>query len=332
MIAELPNWVGWLIWPVVLLLSTLIDAFYCGMETGVYRVNKIRLDLHAEGGHPPAVALRTLLRRPRNLLAVLLIGTNICRYISTFAVTSMFLLAGAGDRAEMYTIAAATPMLFVLGDAVPKNVFHRLDEQPVYTLTLLVRISDWLFKITGLSPLVLAISWVFMKTLGHRKTEDAHHWNDSLANALAEGHASGAITHFQSIMADRVMHIGEVKIREVMVPIARAVRAEAGVGQEELVELYRRHDVSRIPLLDAEAKVVGILDVYDALTQNHGQATSEKATPPTILSADMSVDDALYRMQSSHAVMGIVEDDGAHVGIVTIKDLVEEIIGEIEAW
>ncbi len=331
LVAEIPEWSGWVIWPLVLCVSSLTDALYSGMETGIYQVNKIRLDLHAEGGHPPAIALRTLLRHPRNLLAVLLIGTNIARYVSTFAITSMMVLAGAGEQAEDFTIAVATPIMFVLGDAVPKNVFNRLDEKPVYAMTLLVRVSDKLFKLTGLSPLVLAISWVVLKLVGNRRGEDAQHWNDRLANALSEGHASGAITHFQSVMADRVMHIGDVKLHDVMVPMDQTVAAKVEVHLDELVELYRRHDVSRIPLL-ADGKVVGILDVYDALTQNHGRATREKMTEPTILPGDLSVDNALYRMQSSHAVMAIVEEAGQHVGIVTIKDLIEEIIGEIEAW
>lgn len=334
MIAQWADIFPWVAWPVVLCFSVTLDALYSGLETGIYRLNKIRLDLHAEEGHRPAVLLQRMLHQPRYLLATSLIGTNVCRYISTFAITSMFLMGGAGDNADVYTVALTTPVLFILGDAVPKNCFQRLGERPVYGLSRFIRVSDLLFRYTGLSPLVIALSTVVMKLTGSKRSGGDPHWQDPIGTAMAEGHASGAITHFQSVMADRVMRIGQVKVRDVMVPMTRVIKADVTIGRDELIELYRKHDVSRIPLIRSEQSVAGLLDVYDALTSDQATAApSEMMTEPTILPGLTSVDDALLRMQTSHAVMAVVSDEhGRHVGIVTMKDLVEEIVGELEAW
>lgn len=333
MMGQLADILPWLIWPVVLCFSVTLDALYSGLETGIYRLNRIRLDLHAEDKYYPAVLLQKMLHKPRYLLATSLIGTNVCRYISTFAITSMFLMGGAGGNADLYTVALTTPVLFILGDAVPKNCFQRLGERPVYALARFIRVSDILFRYTGLSPLVIALSTVVMKLTGSRKAASDPHWQDPIGTAMAEGHASGAITHFQSVMADRVMRIGQVKVRDVMVPMDRVIKADAEIARDELIDLYRRHDVSRIPLMQSDRSVAGLLDVYDALTSPDGATPREMMTEPTLLPSQTSVSDALLRMQATHAVMGVVADEhDRHVGIVTMKDLVEEIVGELEAW
>jgi CBS domain containing-hemolysin-like protein len=203
----------------------------------------------------------------------------------------------------------------------------------VYALSRFIRTSDLLFRYTGLSPLVIALSAIVMRLTGSKRTASDPHWQDPIGTAMAEGHASGAITHFQSVMADRVMRIGQVKVRDVMVPMDRVIKADDGIGRDRLIELYRRHDVSRIPLMRGQRSVAGLLDVYDALTSDDHATPREMMTEPTVLSGETSVDDALLRMQTSHAVMAVVADrKSRHVGIVTMKDLVEEIVGELEAW
>ena len=88
MIATAATLYPWLIWPAILVLFAALDAMYCGMETGIYVLNKVRLDLHAEAGRAPARYLQRLFRNYNNLLGVLLLGTNITRYITTFSISA----------------------------------------------------------------------------------------------------------------------------------------------------------------------------------------------------------------------------------------------------
>ena len=103
--------VPWVVWASVLVLCALVDALFSGLETGIYVMNKHRLDLHAEANLPAAEFIERLLRKPNELLAVLLIGTNLSRYLATFAISAMFVLAGHEARAELYTLLLATPLL-----------------------------------------------------------------------------------------------------------------------------------------------------------------------------------------------------------------------------
>ncbi len=332
MIAATPEMITWAIWWAVLLVSISLDSLFCGLETGIYVTNKVRLDLHADAGRRPAVFLQGMLADPRNLLIVLLIGTNLCRYTTTFSITAMFILAGCGANSQWLTIAVATPVLFVLADSVPKGVFQRLGATGVYRLCWLLRAADVIFRITGLSLLVRGISGALMRLSRTARTSRATLAASGLSAIVAEGRASGVLTDFQSVMAGRIEHIAEVTLADVMVPMSKVVTAPLTVSREQLRQIMSDYNYSRVPLLDNDDRVAGVLDIYESLISDDDAAPADKKTDPLILPADMNITDALYRMQHGHAALAVVEADGKHAGIVTIKDLVEEIVGELEAW
>ncbi|HUS48289.1 MAG TPA: CNNM domain-containing protein [Phycisphaerae bacterium] len=325
---------GWMwgVWPAALLVSVAFDALFCGLETGIYILNKVRLDLHAEAGSRPAMLLQKMLRNPPNLLAVLLIGTNICRYAATFSVTAMFLLAGHEHKSEWLAIAVTAPLLFVISDSVPKGVFQRLGAAAVYRLCWLLRGADVLFKVTGVSPLVRFIAGALMLLTRTGRARGQTLGAPGLSAILAEGRASGLLTDFQSVMAGRVEHIGRVRLSDVMVPMSRVVAAPLDVTRGQLRQLMSEHNLSRMPLLAEGGRVAGVLDIFEVLIADDDTPPAEKKADPLVLPADMSVTDALYQMQREHTVLAVVESGGGHAGIVTVKDLVEEIVGELEGW
>ena len=324
------DWAGWLS---VMVVTITLDALYCGLETGTYVLNKIRLDLRAEAGHRPAGYLQRLLHEPNKLLSILLIGTNVMRFASTFAITRMFMMLGAGAEAEIYTTFVATPVLFVVGDAIPKSAFRRLGDAAVYRLWWFLRISHVAFTLTLLGPIVRLFSGTMMRLAGASANEEQQSLEDeAVAQAVAEGRASGTVTHFQSIMADRIMHLDRVRLSQVMVPMHDVVRAPLDVDSEALTELYRSHEVSRVPLLDGSGRVAGVLNVHEALVDPPEGGPTRAAVEPLVLPENTSVTGALYRMQREKTNFAVVSRGRRHIGIVTVKDLVEEIVGEIQEW
>jgi len=329
MIAAAGDILAWAAWAGALLGGLVLCALYSGLETGTYVVNKIRMDLRAEAGSRAAKILRRQWQNPRNLLAVLLVGTNFAAYLATFAVSAMFVRAGMAGRAEWYTLALATPLLFILGESVPKNVFRRLAETLVYRLAWLLQLSSVVFNACGLVPLIRAFSWLILRCVPRRRAPA----RDALSTIVAEGTASGVLTHFQSVMADRVMNIARVTLDDVMIPMARVARAPGEVGRDEFLALACGHDYSRVPLLDEAGQVVAVVVVQDVLADRGGADPATIAAVPLVLPAAMTVTDALYRMQRAHAALAVVEDPSRkHLGIVTVKDLVEEIVGELAQW
>jgi len=321
---------GWVVWPIVLAAATVLSALFSGMETGIYVMNKVRLELRAEAGGRDAQRLRRLLKKPNNLLSVLLIGTNIANYSVAFALTAMFDLGKMGGLAEWYALVSGTLLLFVLGETVPKTVFHRLAETLTYRLGWTITAADWVFKATGLSYFMRAASWLVM--LPVRRKQSTVAVESRLGDVFAEGQASGVLTHMQAVMVDRVMHIADVTLADVMVPIRKAVCIRRDTAHEVLVRVLRKHNFSRVPVLDDAGDVVGILDVYDVLIDAPAAIPAERMTAPLNLPSDMTVTEALYAMRRDGNMMAVAQKDSKAVGIVTIKDLVEEIVGELEEW
>ncbi len=327
------GWQIWAVWFVVLVFCEIFDALYCGLESGIYVMNKNRLELHAEAQIPAARFLQRMLARPNHLLVVLLIGTNVSRYLATFAISALFVLAGYQAQAEWYTLAVATPLLFIFGDSLPKSLFHRWETTAVYRLSGLLRVSDILFTITGLAPLVQSVSWLLMKLTrtGQRATEDSL-GHAGVAAVMFEGQASGVLTHFQTVMADRVMNLADVTVADVMVPMDRVVWIAPEADKQTLLEILRRYDYSRLPIRQDDGQILGVLNTYAYLTAKPPATLAEMTEPPLRMETNATVTDAIYRMQRAHQVMAIVQQNGQSLGIVTIKDLVEEIVGELYEW
>jgi len=326
---EIAVWGGWTL---TVAAAVVLCAIYSGVETGIYVLNKARLDLHAEQGRRSAKGLKAILARANNLLAVLLIGTNLAAYLATFAISAMFFLAGAGHNTEWYTIATATPLLFVLGESVPKNVFQRTGETLVYALVWVLRISSILFNAVGLVPLVRGFAWLCLRLVpggsGRQLSGQQRLWA-----ILADSAASGVLTHSQTVMADRVMHIGEVTLDRTMTPIARARTVRTDATRSELIDSLAGHSFSRLPVLDDGNRIVGITNIYDVLLDESISRPADVMVEPPTLPANITVTEALYRMKQANAVMAVVTDESdKQVGIVTIKDLVEEIVGELAVW
>ncbi|MDP6582777.1 MAG: CNNM domain-containing protein [Vicinamibacterales bacterium] len=327
--SEIAVWGGWTLAAVI---GVVLCAIYCGLETGIYVLNKVRLDLHAEEGRHSAQRLKAMLANPNNTLAVLLIGTNIAAYLTTFAVSAMFLLAGAGHRTEWYTIATATPLLFVLGESVPKNVFQRAGEGLVYRLAWMLGASTVVFNVVGLAPLVRGFAWLCLRLLGRRSAQQASGRQYLLA-IVADSAASGVLTHNQTVMADRVMHIGQVTLDEVMTPITRVETIGPETTRDELTASLAGHSFSRLPVLDSGGAIIGVINIYDVLLDESVSQPASVMTAPPDLPGETTVTDALYHMRQANAAMAVVVDSsGQHAGIVTVKDLVEEIVGELAVW
>ncbi len=330
--AELSVDMQWALYWAVAVAGVSFSALYSGMEMGFYVLNKVRLELAVEHGRRGARSIHHQLAHPRRLLATLLIGNSVGNYAFTYAVSAMFLLGGAGARAEFYAILIGTATLFILGDTLPKNIFQRLAESLVYRLAWLVRLTGWIFTVIGVRPLVLGFAWLLTRfwrgqggdqALGHL----------GVAAIVAEGHASGALTHFQTRMAQRVMGISQVTLGKAMISMARVITAPVDVTRESIFEIMKAHEYRRLPLRDAGGLIVGVLDIYHALSSPPQTDMKSLAQPPLVLEQSLNITQALYRMQQQRLAMAVVADaQGRHVGIVTIKDLVEEIVGELENW
>jgi CBS domain containing-hemolysin-like protein len=329
----LPLWLQTTLAFAGLLAGLVAAAVYAGLETGVYVLNRVRLELRAAQGDRAAARLARALARMREMLAALLVGNGAAAYLVTLSVVALLKLAGV-PRVGLYTMLVAGPLLFTLGQVLPKNLFRVAGETLTYALSGVVTATMQAARWTGISPVLMllgrAILWL---PPGARTDWAGADPRQRIATMLAEGHAQGVLTPIQSHIANRVVSLRSTRIREVMVPLARVAGIPIGCSRERFWRALAGLRHSRLTVWrDRPSNIVGILNVYDVLFDEDPNARpADHVMEPIRLLDQLSISQAMVTLQRAHQSMGLVVNAMDRlVGIVTVQDLIEEIVGELE--
>lgn len=314
----------------LLAMALFLSFLYSATETGFYCLNRIRLRYRNEKGWWTARRINRLLDDPQGLVCAILIGNNIANYMATISFISIVQGRVPYLEAELATVLILSPFILIFCEIVPKSVFQRYADSLLYKV---VPATDLSFKL--FYPLVLllkAVARLPHLLFGMEAKESPFFSPQRLGYFLEEGTEGGALSMYQNMMARNIMALGHTPVKKVMIPLAEVTMAPDTIGPETLKDLAREKKFSRIPIYDRDkSKVIGIVTLLDFLRD--GKAEIKGTTrPATYLEADMPVDDALLRLRHARQRMGIVTEGGKAVGIVTIKDLVEEIVGELSVW
>ena len=324
--------VGWIALTGGLTLSFL----YSGLETGSYVVNKIRLDLLSEAGERRAVRLQSALRGKYEPLGVLLIGNNLANYLASAGIV-MILSSRRWAHPEWSATFILTPIVFVFCELLPKSLFQRYGETITYRLSSFLNQSRRVFTLVGLVGLLGLTVRVIIRCLGKRldsSSDDPFEGISRIGAIIAEGRASGAITQTQSVMAHRIVNISNVTLSDVMVPIDRAILVPQQADSNVIRELLKQHGHPRMGVYSASRdNIVGVVNAYKVLLSQADLPIVEQMDEPVKLPERMNIIEALIEMRQSRTVIAfVVGRSGKCVGLVTMKDLVEEIVGELEEW
>ena len=316
----------------LMLIGFVMSALYSGLETGVYVLNPVRLRLRESRGDALALRVRREFARPSRLLAVLLIGTNAANYLGSYGLAELLSRSGLSDGWLIaLQIMLFTPLLFVFAETLPKELFRVRADRWMYPLMPLIQITRWVTTVTLLLPVLHATSRAVSRLAG-RSERDVATARSRMSQLLKEGVSSGVLSVAQTTLADRVLALRDQQVRTVMVPW-RAVWT-LGLDDDLLTRTQRvaaRH-YTRIPVVNSAGAVVGIVSWIDALL-HRDRPTPALMRPPLTLTPGMRLIEAMTLLRHEHRAMAIVVDPQQRpIGIVTMKDLVEPLTGELAAW
>lgn len=323
----------WVLVGGAVLVGLLGAAFFCGCETGLYCVNRLRVQLGVQERDPKLLRLSALLENEHEALSVTLIGTNLMHYVTTTAVAYMFadLLYRSAADTELYTVLLVTPVMFVFAEVVPKNVFQLYADVLMPRGSRLLTLADWVFRTTGvvwlLTKLTGAANRLFGGTTSLRTvTAPKRHMTMLLQEALV-GHTHG---EHQSDLIDRVVRLSETPVRAVMVPQQRVVGVPATANRLELIRFARQTGYARCPVYGKRrSEIVGVIKVDELLRSDDWRTVGERLGPVTTLRPQETVASAIAHMKQGGGEFGVVSDQaGQMVGVVTLRDLLEEVVGE----
>jgi CBS domain containing-hemolysin-like protein len=308
------------------------------VETGSYRLNRIRLRVRANAGDRRAATLLGLLTDLPGLVVAILIINNAANYLVTAGTTILLSEKAPGLSDMMVQLAAmaiVTPVLFVFCELLPKYLFAADPERFMSPLAGTVRGTYRLLYGLGLVPALKGVSRIVMRIAGKRRAEPFTP-RQRLRAVLGEGAAEGVISGYQHELVDRVLGMREQLVSRVMIPIGSVAGVPVDIPRREFIEELRRHSYSRLPVWEGSREnVVGIVHINDVLA-----VKGDSMDLPALMRRDfvvvppeMAVGQAMLALRKARAAMAVVCDPkGRAVGILTIKDLVEEVVGELAAW
>ena len=318
---------GWIMLGACVLLGIVGSALYSGLETGLYTLSRVRLDVRASEGHGAARTLKRLVDRPTLMLATLLLANNICNYLSSYGIAGLLDASGfSAVEGVIINAAILVPLLFIFGEVLPKDLFRVNTERWSYACARLLDGTRRLLSWVGLVPIVTAVG-------GRLGRHDASvvTSRQRVANLLREGVSVGVLTESQTMLVDRTLLLRERPVTDEMVPWDGVVTLPRAATRAHCLSLVSEHDHTRFPVVGDDGRVVGIVSVLDLML--HPDSTLEKLTAaPLRLPSTLRVQEALARLRDHRASVAIIEDDGVPRGLVTMKDLVEVLVGELTAW
>ncbi len=314
-----------------ILLGLLGAAFFCGCETGLYCVNRLRVQLGAQKGDPSHLRLSALLEDEQGALSVTLLGTNLMEYVATTAVAFLFaeLLFMSESDTELYTVLLMTPLVFVFCEVVPKNLYQLYADLLMPKGSRLLIIADRVFRATGVVWLLMVLTGaagrlfgVPMSSLG--VTAPKRRMTALIREALV-GQEYG---EHQSQLVDRVIRLSETPVRAVMVHQHRVVTVAAAADHRELDRIARRSAFARCPVHGKrKTEIVGVIKVDELLRADDWKTVGERIGPITRLRPHQTLASAIVQLKQSGELGVVTDHAGQMIGVVTLRDLLEEVVG-----
>ena len=313
----------------------LAGGLFSGLETGIYSLNRVRLHILEHQNNANAKIISNLLGKPVTLLAALLIATNIATNIATSSIGKILEAADCSHlQIVLYDVLILTPLLFVFAETLPKDLFNVHADRFVYPFARFFVLIKWVLTICGILPLVSGLGALTMRLLGGSSKELIFHPRMQVATLVREGVGYGLLSDEQSALTSRVLHLAQRKLIDEMTPWKDVITLQSTATIDELWAYAKKSSLSRYPVVDEQGAVAGMVSLHEALTYSKANCPSVKNLLQPILEIDVEVPIrlALRQLQEQKTAMAIIIKDKTPIGIVTIKDLIEPITGELTSW
>lgn len=317
----------------LLFLCLILSAFFSGTEAAFLSLRKVRIRRLVEKRAAGAERVARMVDEPEKVLPTILLGNNLVNTgFAALATVIMVSLLGEG-RGVIVATVSSTIILLVLGESIPKTVAIRRSE-PLFFFS--ARILEWIERL--LLPVVALLQWI-TRMLSRRLGSDprALFTEEEIKMAISMGLEAGEVEEHEAEMLGKVFRFGDRQIREVMTPRTEVVWVESGSTLKEFLSIYQGHSHTRFPVFTEHMEnVVGVLSVKDVVAAIAGGEVSEDDSVTEFLRSVYLIPDtklvgALFgEMQSGGGQMAMAVDEfGGIAGLVTLKQLMEEIVGPV---
>ena len=322
-----------------LLILVFLSAFFSSAETSLTTVNTIKLQALAEEGSRRAAAALKIKENPSKLLSAILIGNNLVNNL-TASLATAFAIKLFGNGSVGIVTAILTVVVLIFGEITPKTLAAANSEKMALAYASIIMI---LMKI--MTPVIFIINRIcrFLLKFLHVDADASLHVNtDSSMNPMTEmelrtivevSHKDGVIEKEEREMIYNVVDFGDSQAKDVMVPRADMVTISETSTYQEILEVFRAEKYTRLPVYrDDRDNITGILNIKDFFfcDNNENFRVTDIMYEPYFTYEYKKTSELLLEMQKNSVSISIVLDEyGASVGMISLEDLLEEIVGDI---
>jgi putative hemolysin len=318
--------------PLVIAVIALLvlSAFFSGSETALFSLQRSKVAGMSSGSRRQK-QVASLLAAPRKLLVTLLFG-NLLVNIANTSVVTVLAIKLFGERGVGYAMIVMTVLILMFGEILPKSVAIKKAVSLSMAIAIPVRSLMYLFYPVTVFLGMIADSSVEIcrKLFGETKERYA---SRELATAVELGYRDGVFDEFEREILTNLFLLAETDVREILTPRVEVFTLDVDTPFQEAVAQVRDRGFTRVPLFEGNTeRIAGILHTKDLLrySRNERITLRELVRPVSFVPETKPVRDLLGELTASrnHVVI-VVDEHGSYEGIVTLEDILEEIIGEI---
>lgn len=312
-----------------------LRAFFAGAETALVSLNQVRIRRLADEGNRRARIIRDLIDDPDRMLAMTLVGTNLMSVvIAQMGLAVMVVLLGGAETAPVAATVMTTTLVLIFGEIIPKTLFRAKAGDLALRYAYPLRIFDVVLGL--IAQAVGTLTRLLVGLLGRRMAAESPEAARSELRLMATlGERTGGIPGDQRRMIHDVLDLRDRRVEQVMVPLIEVVAVERGTDISGFIQIAAKSGFSRIPVYEDQLyNIIGIVHILDVIHSNVEEGSIEPFISRDIqfIPESKHVNELLRELQGGPRTMVFtVDEHGGTVGLLTVEDLVEEIVGELSA-
>ena len=310
-----------------------LKGFFSGSEIAMVNADKVKLNAMAGKGHKGSRMVLDEFRSPETLLGTTLVGTNIAT-IALTTIGTLLMIRLLGDNGEWAAFLIFTPLFLIFGEIVPKTVYQHRSTEIAPKAIYLLRAFRFVFY-----PVVMVFSrisrFVARGFGGGRIEQNVYMTRELVRSVVDMAERTSSVDAFDHGRIRRVIRFGETTVGEAMIPIAEVTVINQNKSARRALAMVRNRGFNRLPVYHRNSSnIVGIVTITTWEMMDVGileKPLEALINPALYVSPRQTIDQLLPLLRKRDDHMAIVVDEfGSAVGMITMEDIIEEVLGEID--
>ncbi len=312
---------------IFLVILIMFSAFFSATETAFSSINKIRMKNMANNGDKKAAAVLELNEKYDKLISTILIGNNIVNITASSVATVLFLVYFPKNGATISTVVM-TIVVLIFGEITPKSIAKDFPEKFAMTVVPFVKVLCII-----LSPInFIFSSWKNLISKVFKNDENRGLTEEELLTMVEEAQDDGGINDEEGELIRNAIEFNDIQVSDVHTPRVDVVAIDENDSREEIDRVFCESNFTRLPVYkDTIDNIIGVINQKDFYNSNKFKGNiKDIMSKPLYVIPNMKISELLQKLQTNKTHIAVITDEyGGTVGIVTLEDILEELVGEI---